>query len=251
MNMSFMKNPNVLLGFGLGMMFVSVVNSTMAADATRDRLKKLEEEKGELTNLDKFKVRAISYLPTTISFVVGTCAIGKSQGMIKSENAKLAASCGFLENALLTYTDKVKEVVGENKNKKVLDKIAEDKASKITAEDLAGAVRTGKGDQLFMDFLTGQLFYSSRNAVDAAANDIGAMQLSEVFVKVSELHDRWGIRSNEAGDIFGFEIDEVEGAFSKDDLWFTSVFLEDLGVTCAVIHYDFQCDKTRVKCVTC
>jgi hypothetical protein len=234
-----LKDPNVKMGIGLGMFFTSIISAVVAGKKNTLRKQEKEAEKGEpLTVLEKVKNDAPRLIGVAALAAGGTYMVTSAFGDVTKENAKLAATCGFLEATLSKYSEKVVETVGENKANKVKDAIAKEKMSEVTDEDIANAIRTGNGDTLFMDGLTGQLFYSDWETVRSAANDISHMLLGEMWLDANTLLEEWGLKRCKAGEMLGFNVDD-----GLIELYKTSDLVGSRhDIPCCVIQYDVRSD---------
>lgn len=119
------------------------------------------KEKAVLTK--KLWVSPALYSVASVTCIVGGCAIG-----VKNNRA-LAAALTMSEAASATYQEKVKEVIGDKKEQKIRDEIAEQQVSKKPPAEVVYI--SGEGPELFKETLSNQYFRSDSETVGRRMND--------------------------------------------------------------------------------
>ena len=122
-------SPEILVGLGIAGFVMSTVFAIRATPKACVKIKDEEKRNGgkKLTRPQVVKATWKYYIPTAVSAAVSTaCIIGSSKISLQ-RNAALAAAYAVSEQALRTYSQKVIETIGENKEKQIYDEIMADK----------------------------------------------------------------------------------------------------------------------------
>ena len=146
-------------------------------------------------------------------------------------NAALATAYKLSETALTEYKDKVVEVIGENKEKGIRDKIAEDKVHNNPVSQNQ-VIITGGGDTLCYDALGGRYFKSSMDKIRKAENELNRLMLRDMYVSLNEFYDELGLDHTKLGDDLGWNLDDglIELNFSSQ--------LAENETPCLVVDYN-------------
>lgn len=144
---------------------IGVVGTAVSAvKATPKALTRLEEAKedniDELTTLETIKAVGPVYIPTiliglsTIACILGANALNKHQ------QAMMASSYALLNNSYNKYRDKVKDIYGEDADKKVVKELATN-----TQKNCNDISIDSDEKQLFFDFNSLRYFESTIDEV--------------------------------------------------------------------------------------
>ena len=182
------KAPEICAGVGLGCFVATTVS---AVSVTPKASKMLEEKKEELQTEELGAVETVKtvgklYLP---SIALGATGAAFVVGSVRTSNRRylaLSTSYDLLRNFTNTYREKVIETIGEKKDKKIRDAIAEDSVAKDSGN--SPVVITNRGNVLFKDSLTGQYFRHDIDKVKSLAIEAANQQLSmpEGYISVYE-----------------------------------------------------------------
>lgn len=244
------RSPEILTGIGIAGMITTTI---FAVKATPKALMLIEEEKRKqnrellddakkrglesCTRIDKLKpVETIKvtwkcYIPAALICVSSiACLIGASSVHLK-RNAALATAYKLSETALTEYKGKVVEVLGENKEKGIRDKIAEDKIHDNPVSQNQ-VIITGGGDTLCYDALGGRYFKSSMDKIRKAENELNRLMLRDMYVSLNEFYDELGLDHTKLGDDLGWNLDDglIELNFSSQ--------LAENETPCLVVDYN-------------
>ena len=188
-------SPEILTGLGVTGMFASVIFSIQA---TPKAMKSIEEKKKELKK-EKLSVGETieacwkHYVPTAITLATSTACVLGANSVNTRRNAALAAAYSLSETALTEYQDKVKEVLGENKENDIRADIARDKVNADPPSANAQLVIKGKGNTLFLEPISGRYFYSEPEIVRQAGLELGHMMLNETYISVNDVFSMLGL----------------------------------------------------------
>lgn len=148
--------PEILTGIGIAGSFTAAIWAVKVTPKVVDELREKEPE----TFLDELKIAAPHYAGPVIVEVVSAICTFESLSTSKRRNAGLAALVSMYENDILDYKKAAKEIVGEKKANDIEDKVAENKAQIVPMKDEPHMIRTGTGQTLCLDLVTGQMFWS-------------------------------------------------------------------------------------------
>lgn len=174
------------------------------------------------------------------------CVIG-ANSVSTRRNAAIAAAYSLSETALTEYQDKVKEAIGENKEKDIRADIERDKVNSDKPGSTTQIEFVGVGDQLFKESISGRYFRSSREKVNRAELELKNMMLptdpfdvSGGYITMDDIYLMLGLPTT--GD------DRVW--YLKDgyiDFGLVPVFTDN-GDTCTVLTYGGRKPKPYLNC---
>ena len=219
------KSPEILVGFGLAGMLTSTV---LAVKATPKALDILAQEEEDLTNFEKVKKTWKCYVPAAVGYCASAACIVAATSTQSKRHAVLAGAYKVTETAFIEYRGKVKEMIGEEKEKEVRDSIAKDRV-----EDKPVIInRSGKGDFLCYDMLSGRYFESDIDKIQKVVNEMNYKLLNDNILSLNELYYELGIKGTSYGAEQGWVVDKglIEVSFS-------SILSED-DEPCIVLHFD-------------
>lgn len=212
-------SPAILTAIGIAGLVSATV---MAVNATPKAIKLIEEagykkaadenpcmdmEYTPLTALETVKVAWKPYLPVAITTVTSiACIVGASK-VSSRRNAALATAYTVSETALREYKDKVKEIVGDKKEKEVRDAIAKDKIEKnpVSRNEV---IITEHGDSLCYDPFTSRYFKSDMHKLKSAINVVNHQMLQEGWVTLNDLYYELGLEEARAVDDIGWRAED-------------------------------------------
>lgn len=223
------KSPEILIGFGLAGMLTSTVLAVKATPKALDIL--AEQEDRELSKVDKVKLTWKCYAPAAIGYCASAACIIGANSVNTKRNAVLAGAYKLSESALLEYRDKVKEVIGEEKEKEIHAKIAEDRRYK-EPENQGNVILTGKGDVLCYDMYSGRYFKSEMDEINAILNELNYKLMQDNLLALNDFYDALGLQPITTGYDHGWNVDD-----GLIKIYFTST-LADNGLPCLALHFD-------------
>lgn len=223
------KSPEILIGFGLAGMLTSTVLAVKATPKALDIL--AEQEDRELSKVDKVKLTWKCYAPAAIGYCASAACIIGANSVNTKRNAVLAGAYKLSESALLEYRDKVTEVLGEEKEKEIHAKIAEDRRCK-EPENQGNVILTGKGDVLCYDMYSGRYFKSEMDEINAILNELNYKLMQDNLLALNDFYEALGLQPIATGYDHGWNVDE-----GLIKIYFTST-LADNGVPCLALHFD-------------
>lgn len=188
-----------------------------------------EGETPWLTKREMFDLTWSLYLPAlgmgimTISCIVAANRIGMRRA------AALASAYALSEKAFVEYKEKVLEKIGDTKEQKVRDEIAQERVNQnpVSTKEI---IITGSGDVLCYDSITGRYFNGNVEALRRVQNDINAQIIESMYASLYEFYNLVGLPTTEYSYEVGWNID------NKLELEFSTVLSED-GRPCVSVGY--------------
>ena len=230
--------PQILTGIGISGMIGSTV---LAVKATPKALELLNNKKEELnTDTLTFKETiATAWKPYisagTLCITSVACIISATTISTKRKNA-LATAYTLSERAFSTYKDKVIETIGEKKEKKIRDEIAQDRVNQDN-EEKRQIIITPKGQTLCMDSISGRYFRSDLDTIRKVVNSLNREMTYQNYISLNKFYSELGLPGIKEGDYIGWNIDR--GLIELD----FDACITDADEPCIVIDYNITPDK--------
>lgn len=250
-------SPEILTGIGITGMCTATV---LAVKATPKALKKIEEKKLEvydemdaceipsnalpedvtLTKAEIVKATWKCYIPAAVTTGVSVaCLIGASKVNLK-RNAALATAYNLSQTALTEYKKVIEETVDEEKVKEIKEKVAQETVNKKPVEEqkMANAreiIMTDGEKFRCYDMTEGRYFWSDKESIREAVNNINEKLLSYDYVSLNEFYDELELKNTNMGEKVGWNI----GRDGQLRVHFSSV-LDEKGRPCLAIEYNVE-----------
>jgi hypothetical protein len=234
--------PEILMSMGIaGLVFSTLWGVRATVKATKIVEDKKANSSTKVTNKDIVKMTWKLYIPVVVSAAVSIPCIIASNKVSNKRYAALATAYSISTTALQEYQDKVKEVVGDKKDKQIRDEISKDQVAK-TYKGPEQIIITGDGDTLFFEPLSGRYFKSNWNKISKAANELNSEAMSgmEEEIRLNDWFDKLGLGDIELGENIGWNL--RRGVKSLIDVDMGSTVTKDK-VPCGVISYVSRPEK--------
>lgn len=183
---SIRRHKSSILTFAgaIGTVAATITAVTGTIKAT-NRINEIQEDGTLLSTKAKIKVAAPAYiLPASLCFGSVVCIFG-SHYISKKEKAALIGSCAAIGSAFGEYKDEIVDLIGEEDEEKIRNKIVENKTANLPRPKDPEQV-------LFYDEFTGEHFYSTlMNIYDAQKKIFDAFQLNGE-VSIQEIYYYFG-----------------------------------------------------------
>lgn len=228
--------PEILMSMGLAGMLFSVVWSVKA---TVKATHLVDAKKSDL-NTDKLPFKELvkttwkCYIPVAVGVVGSVPCIIAGNRVSGKRNAALAAAYTISETALQEYREKTKEIVGEKKEKEIIETVSKEKVEKSYGK--SPVLITGDGDSLFYEPISGRYFKSNWNKILKAANELNAEAIGgEDTIRLSDWFNRLGLENTYISDSLGWSVYN-NGVTGLIDIDINSTLTPD-NVPCGAIYY--------------
>ena len=106
------------------------------------------------------------YIPAAGFFLITTVAIIGNARLNAKKLATVTGLCAMNAKELKDFKDKAKEVIGPKKTEKMVDEIEKERLEKDTIPPEEDILKTGHGNQLFKEYLTGKYIRTSPEHVE-------------------------------------------------------------------------------------
>lgn len=238
------KSPEILIGLGIAGMISSTV---LAVKATPKAMRLLDDVKKETWNedpdnpmahrelkpLEVVKITWKCYIPAAVTGAVSIACLIGSNSVNAKRNAALATAYQLSTSALNEYKEKVVEEIGEQKEKVIREKIAQDKVDKSSVNK-SDVVVVGSGDVLFLEPTCGKPFRSDIETVRKVINDFNYRMTTgqEEYISLSEFYDEFNLKHTDASDALGWNL----GRDGQIEVEFLAAKTED-GKPCLMLDY--------------
>lgn len=219
-----------------------VGTAVLAATATPKALELLsvakEEKREELTPLEIVQTAGPAYIPTVVMGASTIACIFGANVLNKKHQAALTSAYALIDSAYKDYRNKVKEMLGEETDTKILDAIAIDKAKDIDVYVPGyGSIDISGEPRLFYDMNRCEYFESTMEAVINAEYHFNRNFSMRGFACLNEFYEFLGLDGIRSGDILGWDcswlIEDYEATWIDFD--HRKVALEG-GMECYIIE---------------
>lgn len=155
------------------------------------------------------------YAPAFITGVLGAACLIGANSMNLRKNAALAAAYALSETNFKEYREKTLEEVGEKKEEKIRNAVAEEKITKNPV-NTSTVLETGNGDTLCYDAICGRYFKSSIEKLKSALNKLNMELVQDGYVSLNQYYDLIGLPDGMLGDDLGWSINDHHSTVQLD-----------------------------------
>ena len=231
--------PEILTGVGIAGVITSF---GMIVYATPKALKNIEEAKKEkefeypeedFTKIDTIKASWKCYVPAGITCAASIACIISANAVNAKRNAALVTAYTLSETAMKEYQSKVREKIGEKKEREIHDEIVSDKVKSKEVKK-SEVVRAGKGNTLCYDLYTGREFYSSMEELKNGEIEANFQLIHEGWISLNDYYYAIGLDEVKGGRDVGW--DAMKGTISVQ---YSSV-LNANGEPCLAIDFHVE-----------
>ncbi len=231
--------PALFTGAAVVGTIVTGVLSGRAAIRANQIVHNYEQEAQHLTGDEEYRANAqkvaeltwLEYIPPTIAGACTIICIVAANRIGTRRTAAVAAALALTERAYDEYKEKVVEKLGENRERKIKDEIAQDQVNRNPVPDSQIVFLDGTASQLCYEAYTGRYFVSDMETIRKAANDINYQINTNNYASLGDFHDAIGLDRCEVSDEMGWNLDRLL------ELDFSST-LTAQGQPCMVMRYN-------------
>lgn len=185
----------------------TVATAVLTGKATLKCSHILDDSVGEFTTKEKFQACWQEYIPACGVGTLTISSIVLANRLSSRKAAALAAAYGISEKAFAEYKDKVVEKLGENKERKVRDEIAQDRVSNAPVSK--EVIITDGGEVLCFDIFSGRYFKSTVENIKQGANKVNEDIINHMYASLSSFYDALDIPPNGVSDNVGWKSDNL------------------------------------------
>nr|DAT40638.1 MAG TPA: hypothetical protein [Caudoviricetes sp.] len=168
-----------------------------------------------LTKLEIVQTCWRCYTPAFITGMLGAACLIGANSMNLRKNAALAAAYALSETNFKEYREKTLEEVGEKKEEKIRNAVAEEKITKNPVNS-STVLETGNGDTLCYDTICGRYFKSSIEKLKSALNELNMELVQDGYVSLNQYYDLIGLPDGMLGDDLGWSINDNHSTVQLD-----------------------------------
>lgn len=175
-----------------------------------------------LSTKEKIALVWTLYIPAAASgaLTIGSMICATQIGTRRA--AALASAYKLSEQAWEEYKGKIIETIGEKKEQKARDQVAQDQVNRNPV-GTREVILTGNGEVLCYDAFTGRYFKSDMPSLKKAQNDLNHQILSTNFASLSDFYDLVGLGRTEESEEIGWNSDdllelEISTTLSENDV---------------------------------
>ena len=247
-------SPEILTGIGITGMITTTVLAVKATPKALELIGEAKYKKEEETVEHNCKVNKVSecmssdlkplevvkaawkpYVPAAITGSLSVaCLVGASRVNFK-RNAALATAYTLSEKVLKDYKDSVVETIGEKKEEKIKEKVAQKKVDKQPASKSEVVMVNSDGNVLFLEPVSNRYFKSDVESIRKIINDLNYRLTTgtEEYISLSEFYDEIGLSHTSISDEIGWNIYR-DGQIAVD----MPSAKTDKGEPCLVLDYN-------------
>lgn len=238
-NVLIKHSPELLMGFGISGLCFSIIYSVKATLKAKQNIDNYKEE----TKQDKLSFKEVikcswkPFIPVVISTAAAVPCLICSNGIYAKRNAMAAAAYALSETALNEYRGTVKDILGEQKEKAITEKVSSKEVNDTYENNKSQIILTGDGDSLFFEPLTSRYFKSNWNKILKAANRLNADALTNTFgsITLNDWFDEIGLDRTDLGSYMGWDLEH--GMSDLIDISLNSSLTPD-DIPCGAIYYN-------------
>lgn len=224
----------------------TVASVCLASEASLKAKEVIEEKesKNKLSKADKALIYVDSYLPTALMTTATLICIFGSNHVNKQRMAGIAGAYILSENALSEYKDKVDEMFGSKKAKKLEDEIKQDHISKNPPNEYNTVLPPYYGGpdtlNLWWDEVAKRYFYCSAERIRKAELRANKELHISGFVSINDIYEMLELPPIKTGDDCGWEYDLNDPSNSRNREVSISIEggLTEVDTPCGVMDMD-------------
>lgn len=207
------NKPGFLLGSGIGLLLSAIASAYILGPMAKEAVENEKERKNvdELSPKDLIKTAGPYLVPTVMLAVGGTFCVVKGDKLNIDNGTAALAAYTLLERSDREYREKTREIVGEKKEKRIREEIAQDRVKNNPVSQNTVMV-TGNGDSLCYDAYSDRYFKSSIDRMKRIETNLDGRMLDQGyqaltgFVSLNELYYELGMKGVEQGDLLGWNL---------------------------------------------
>jgi hypothetical protein len=198
------NSPAILTAVGVaGVVTTAILTGKASYKASRI----LGEASPHLPTKDKVELVWKLYIAPVTMGALTITAIVAGHTISDRRAAAVAAAFSLSETAIQEYKDKVKTKIGEAKEQKLREEIAQDRVNRNPPRSNQVIV-TGTGKVLCYETYAGRYFYSSKVKIERIQNEINHRRINDNYVSLSDFYYLLGLEHTSISDNVGWNLDK-------------------------------------------
>lgn len=228
--------PEILTALGVTGV-VTTAYLTAKASVQAEKMIERQEAVGGVASEPKQRLKEHAkltwklFVPPAISGAVTITAIIASQKASSRRTAVAVTAYSVVERAFSEYKDKVVETIGETKEQKLADEIAQEKVTKNPPN--GNVIIIGTGQVLCCELESGRYFRSDMETLRRAENDVNQQAITGMGrVSLDDFYDLVGLPHTKNSDMSGWD-------FERNMHLIFSTVLDPHGEPCLAFEYNY------------
>ena len=201
-------NPKLLIVVGIGGFITTAILTGKATIKANELINSKKEEMhvDSLEPKDVIKITYKCFIPPMVSGILSTACILGANSIHAKRTAALATAYQVAQVGIKEYKDSVVELIGEEKEKQVTKRAVEKKVSEMEkSEKQSYDTELNKNDLvLCYDVFAGRGFYSNKNKIMAAVNEVNSRIYHENSASLNYFYECAGAKPNKLGELMGW-----------------------------------------------
>ena len=201
-------NPKLLIVVGIGGFITTAILTGKATIKANELINSKKEEMhvDSLEPKDVIKITYKCFIPPMVSGILSTACILGANSIHAKRTAALATAYQVAQVGIKEYKDSVVELIGEEKEKQVTKRAVEKKVSEMEkSEKQSYDTELNKNDLvLCYDVFAGRGFYSNKNKIMAAVNEVNSRIYHENSARLNYFYECAGAKPNKLGELMGW-----------------------------------------------
>jgi hypothetical protein len=218
------NSPAILTGLGVTGTLTAVFLTGKATFKAAEIISEAEanrEYEGEpdLELKDKVELVWKYYVPAAGTTLLAIACMVAANHVGVRRAAALASAYNIAQRGFDEYKDKVVEKLGEQKEQKLRDELAQDRVTK-NPPSKSTMIVTGTGEHLCKDEWSGRYFECEIETIKAAVNDINFQIIHQDYASLSDFYDLLQLPHTSQSDEMGWNNEkklEVDYSYTSDD----------------------------------
>lgn len=213
------NSPAILTALSAAGVVSTAVLSARAAVHSNNLLY-VHEDNPDFTVKEKIQHTWKYWVPPVLAAGLTITGIVCSNRISSKRAAAMASAYTVVETAFGHYKEEVLEVLGETKEQKVRDNVAQKRVQRDAPTDSQITI-IGAGKVLCYETYSGRYFESNMEKIRAAENEMGYSLIHEGYADLNEWFHLIGLETTPMGDQLGWNVDR------KFEIAISSVIAED------------------------
>lgn len=209
------NSSTILTCIGAAGVVATAVAAVKATPKARLLLDSAEESKGKkLTVTEKVKIAGPAYIPSALIGVSTIACIFGANVLNKKQQAGLTSAYALLSTSYNEYRGKVKEVLGDEADEKVINAVTE-----LHYKD-SDALPHAEGKQRFFDFFSLMPFESTMEEVEQAERHVNNIFKLRGYVTLGEFYEALGLQPADCDYDMGWSATVGNYLYGYDEIVF-------------------------------
>lgn len=207
------NSPSILTGIAVvGTVATAYLTAKAAVDSDRilrelHYKREVEGDEEPYSFTEKVKIVWPEFIPPVVSGAVTIGCIVGANKIGSRRAAAVAAAYSLSEKAFSEYKDKVVKTIGEKKETKVRDEIAQDRVS--SKPPVSSQIILTGGPVLCCDGMSMRYFMSDLETIRKAQNDINNQILTHQYASLTDFYDNLDLPKTQMSDEIGWNQDQL------------------------------------------